>query len=124
MIEENKEEGTVTIEIDVDDLPEGTTSIQLPDGQIIELGDSHTVQVTIRTEDLSEDGAVTIIALDDENTPLGSFDVQVEAVSAISAVTEIGVGFVTVLLWIVGGLLGAGVIVLAIYVIWKKKKAA
>ena len=65
------------------------------------------------------------MALDDEGTPLASYAVQTSNgdLMNLSDVEKIGGSFLTVLLWILGGIAASGGIALAAYLIWKRRKS-
>ena len=117
-IEEDEETGTVTVEINVSDLPAGTASIKLPNGDVIEVTGSGTVQFTLNSEDMNSDGAVEIVALDGEGIPLGSMAVKIA--DAIPVASQ-GSGFASVLLWILIGIGGLGIAGLALYLIMRRR---
>lgn len=124
VIEEDKEKGTITIEIDVSDLPEGTEKITLPSGETIDIKDGDTLRVEISKEDLSEDGVLEITLLDENGVPLGVYQVKThkDKENAASVTTDKEAEFPAVLFWI---LIAATVLVFAIFVICilsKKKK--
>ena len=113
---------TVVITIVVSDLPEGTTSVKLPDGSVVEFGGGNTLEVEVGSEYLNDDGTVELVALDDENTPLGEYTADVQAITvpdAGSAWDRIG----PLLMWILIGIVGVGAIALAVYVVSKKRRA-
>lgn len=61
------------IEIDADDLPEGTAAIETPDGEIVPVGADGSVRFTIDEADLRD--GLKVVALDGEGAPLGVVDV-------------------------------------------------
>lgn len=103
--------GIITVVIDVDDLPEGTTSVQLPDGRVVNVSGGGTITLEITDEDLDENGMARITPLDEEGTPLSNLSIQVFQKSRP--------GIVAILLWGVGGLLIAGI---ALFVVISRKK--
>lgn len=110
-------DGTVVVEIDVSVLPEGTKSVQLPTGEAVEItGD--TVRFTVSTEDMGEDSIVRIMALGDENTPLGSYDVQVKGLEMTMPET----GGKSPLVWILIGIGAVGLGICVIYLVKSRKK--
>ena len=50
----------VIITIVVADLPEGTTAVRLPDGTVIELDGSDTIDIKVDAEQLSDDGSLDV----------------------------------------------------------------
>ena len=77
-IDQDETTGTISIEIEINSLPEGTTGIQMPDGEVIRLTDALGGKVRLEiSEDDLQDGAFIITSLDDEDTPLGSCRIQV-----------------------------------------------
>jgi len=123
-VKENKDVGTVTIVINVSDFPEGTVAVRLPDGTVINMDSGETIEMTIYIADLNADGVIQIAALDNEGMPLGDFDVQVELEDVIGHldVEEVGASFLTVIWWILGGLLVAGGVAVTMYLILRKSK--
>ena len=124
-IELDKAAGTVTIEIDVADLPEGTTAIQMPSGDVIYLDGSDTVKLEIKEEELDENGRLNIVTLDNEEIPTGSFEIQIEDADGRAIVPETGSGFtgiISTLLWIVIGIAGVGAAAFIIIIIFRKNK--
>jgi len=69
-------EELVTIELRISDLPEGTASIQTPDGKTIQVNGTAPVEIRIGKSDLDANGRVEILALDKAGTPSGVFMVQ------------------------------------------------
>lgn len=124
IVEENEDIGEVIIEISVADLPSGTASIQLPNGEIIKLNGSPNIQFTINADDISNKGAIAIIALNDEGTLLGSAEVQIRHSETIimSDAGNTWSGTWRVLLWVLVGVLGLSAITLVVYLIVKKNK--
>jgi hypothetical protein len=120
IIESDEESGTVTIEIDVADLPEGTTSIQLKNGDVIYLDGSDTIRLEIKKEDLDENGRLNIVTLDNEKVPTGSFEVQIENANGQANVPDTGI--FSTLLWIVICIAGMGVVIFIVFVVFKKKR--
>ena len=124
IIEENTDTGETVIEISVDDLPAGTTSIQLLGGEVVKVDGTGIIRITVSTEDISAGGEISIVALDDEGTPLGAVGVQLQnsqpipipdAASAWDSIWP-------VLMWILIGILGIGGAA-ALYFILRKKNA-
>ncbi len=113
----------VIITIVVADLPEGTTAIKLLDGTVIELDGSDTIDIKVDAEQLSDDGSLELIAMDDEGTVLGIYTAAAEGQNiAITNTDSTHGGGLMILLWIIIGVLGAGGIGLAVYLILKKKR--
>ena len=122
-VQEN--DGAYIIEISIDSFPEGTTSIQLPGGQIISLDDKDIVQITVGENEINEDGSVEIVLLNDEGMPLYAYDVQVIdngiAVSIPNA-RRAWRGLLSVFIWIAIGILCVGIIIFIIVFVRKHKK--
>ena len=57
-INEDKASGTLTVEIKVSDLPQGTKSIKTSDDKVITVSGTDTVYVTVNKEDINEDGTI------------------------------------------------------------------
>lgn len=122
VIEENTEKGTITVKINTEDLPIGTKKIVLPGGKTIDVTNTKIITLEINTQELSKNGILTIIAIDDEGTPLGSFIVEVtdeyisiDAQKGWSAISSS-------LLWIFIAAVVTTVAIVIIYIITKKRK--
>ncbi len=120
--QENEEAGTLTIEIDVSDLPEGTAAVRLPNGEVVKLDGSDTLRIEINKSNIRDDGSLLLIALDDEGTPLGEYAVQLEQFKTQDTGSA-GGGIWPVLMWILIGIAGVGAITLVVYVVAKKRRA-
>ena len=122
-----EDDGDYIIEISIDDFPEGTTSIQLPGGQIISLDDRDIVQITVGENEIDEDGSVEIVLLNDEGMPLYAYDVQVRnngiAVSIPNA-SRTWRDLLSVFIWIAIGILSIGIIIFLIVLVRKQKKTS
>ena len=113
-IERNEQSGLLTLVIDISVLPEGTESVQLPDGRIVEIDESAaTFTVEVRQADLNNDETVTLVSLSSEGIPLATMAVQIPA-TAVSS-------FPAVFIWILAGIIAAAVIVI-LFVVKKKSK--
>ena len=111
--------GKVVITIVISELPEGTAAIRLPNGEVVELDGSDTLEVEVGLEYLSDDGSVELVALDDEGAPLGVYDAD----SIIPPDTgSAGDGVWPVLMWVLIGIAGAGAAGLAAYLILKRRR--
>ena len=117
-VEEDEEAGTVTIEIDVSDLPEGTAAVRLPNGEIVKLDGSDTLRIEIKKSDIGDDGSLLLIALDDEGTPLSEYAVQLEQNTGST-----GGGIWPMLMWILIGIAGVAVIGGTVYLVLRKRRA-
>ena len=112
---------TVIIKIVVSGLPEGTAAIRLPNGEVVELDGSDTLEVEVGLEYLSGDGSVELVALDDEGTPLGVYDADgIMPPDTGSA----GGGVWPVLMWVLIGIAGAGAAGLAAHLTLKRRRGA
>ena len=109
---------TVIITIVLADLPEGTTAVKLPDGSIVELNGEDTKDIKVDAEQLSDDGSLELIALDDEGKTIDKYVVNKEAIDT-SDTANSGNGIWTVLVW---ALIGIGLIAaaLALYLMMRK----
>jgi hypothetical protein len=76
-IEEDEEKGTIIIEIDVGDLPEGTKAIQMPNGDIIPIGEEKSLRLEISRTDLQQSRKLEIIVLSESEIPLGKYEIPV-----------------------------------------------
>ena len=106
------------IEIDVGSLPDGTTSVQLPSGEIVKITDD-TVYLTVSQADIGEDGTAHIVALGDEDTPLGSYDVKVKGLEKTISVTGKDV---SPLVWVVIAVAAIGIGIFVIYLMRSRKR--
>lgn len=120
LIEENEEQGTITIEINTEELPEGTDMIVLPGGNTIDVTNTETILLEISVEYLNENGTLTIIPINEEGTPLGMYSIEVADDATIDA--EKGWSqILSILLWIlIAAAILAGAILL--FILIKKKK--
>ena len=99
-IEQDEKVGTVTVKIDPSQLPEGTTAIKTADGKIITVSGTTPVYITVDKDTISEDGAVEIVALNDEGVALGYVNIDA------SSVTQEQKSGGNVLMWVIIGLAG------------------
>ena len=87
----------------------------------MELDGSDVMELEVDAEQLSDDGTLELIPLDDEGRPLGTYAVDTKAIAVPDAGSAWdGIG--PVLLWILVGVLGIGVAA-ALYLILRKKNA-
>ena len=113
--------GIFTATINIDDLPEGTASIKLASGEIIQIDSSQsTLELPISQDDLNEDGELVIVALDEENTPLGNYQLDLSDDVWQAGSTDDGTGTVSTLVWFAAGVLVMGAASVVI-VRWFKK---
>lgn len=123
VVERDDKTGTVTVEIDVSNLPEGTKAIQMPNSAVIEIDGSDTIEITVSQDDLDESGSIELVLLDDEGLSLASVELQTvdETVSDINGGQ--GGGGRRVFVWLLIGLGGAGAIGGAAYLILRRKRS-
>ena len=114
---------TVIITIVVSELPEGATAVKLPDGTVIELDGSDTMDIEVGAEQLSDDGTLELVALDDEGTPLGVYDVDGQSIAAPDTGSA-GGGIWPVLMWVLIGIGVLGAAGATLYLIMKKRNRA
>jgi hypothetical protein len=108
--------------INIDDLPQGTASIKLASGDIIQIDSTQrTLELPISQDDLNEDGELVIVALDEENIPLGNYQLDVSDDVWQAGSTGSGANLVSVLIWIVAALV-IGVASVAVFRWFKKKR--
>jgi hypothetical protein len=71
--------GKITIELPINELPKGTSSIKLPGGEIIYVADSENgvINITVYEKELDATGELQIIFLDDKEVPFGSASVEI-----------------------------------------------
>jgi hypothetical protein len=119
-IQADESTGRITIRISIDDLPEGTAFIQLPSGDIMNIqADTSTLSLQASQDDLNEDGTLVIIALDEEKTPLGNYQVDL----ADEVWQEDSSALFSTIVWIAAGILVlAAVTAAAIWMVRKKRR--
>ena len=116
--------GMIIATINISDLPFGTASIQLANGDVIEIGDAETIKIEITEEHIYESGSVVIIALNQEGVPLALIELEVATDAiALSPSADAPSGVWSVLLWVLIGLGGAGLAVGAVYVMLRRRNA-
>ena len=115
------ESGIIIATINIDDLPKGTASIQLPSGKIIQLDmNTGTLKLQISQDDLQEDGRLVILTLDEENTPLGNYHIDLSDDVWQAGSANNGDDIILVLVWIAAAALVIGVISV-VMVRWNKR---
>ena len=113
--------GVINVTISIDDLPEGTTAIRLPSGEILQIDPAKNVfELSISQEDLNEDGELEIIALSGESTPLGNYRIDFSDDAWQAGTADNGDGIISVLVWIAAAALVIGVMSV-VMVRWNKK---
>lgn len=117
-IEESEDEPQIVIVyIDVSELPEGTESVRLADGSVVEIEDG-TLKLEMDEGYLGKDGSMKVVALDSEGTPLGDFNVDMA--QPVSTPNSGISGFV----WLLIGIVGTAAIAVALYFLLIKKRLA
>jgi len=115
---------TYIIEISVDELPAGTTSIRTADGATVVITEEDgVVRITVEKDDINEAGSIQLVAMDEEGLPLGTYRLQVtdqEFVVTMPDAQSAWNSFFSVLIWVIVGIIAAGAII--IVVILKKRK--
>ncbi len=122
-IQADEQAGIIIVTINIDDLPKGTASIQLPSGEIIQIDmNAGTFELQISQDDLQEDGNLIILALDKENTPLGNYQLDLSDDAWQAGSADSGDDTISVLVWIAvtAAALVIGVLSVAM-VRWNKK---
>jgi hypothetical protein len=115
-------EVVTVVEIDVSTLPEGTKYIKLPSGEIVEIGDKETLQITVTEDELGEDGELEFIALDEEQTALGAVEYDKVEYSMSQAETSAKIPVWKLVFWGVIILLsGIGGTLVTLHLLVKKK---
>ena len=122
---DKNDDGTVTVTINTDILPEGTQSVQLPDGTVVRLTGDETLTLTV-SADMIDAGKVQLVALSNEGVPLGNFEVQTDngVLIDVSGMDTVGGGFMNVLWWILGIAAGLGIIAIVVYLVIRKRRGA
>ena len=110
---------TIVITIQVSDLPKGTKAIELPNGEVVELGGSDTLDIEIGVEYLSDDGFLELTALDEEGMPLGIYIANGIAVPDTGSASSIWL----VLMWVLIGIGIVGAAGLAAYLVLQRDSA-
>ena len=79
IVKRDEQTGKITIELHINELPEGTSSIKLPDGEIIHVADAENgmISITVDENELDAAGDLQIIFLDDQEVRFGSASVEV-----------------------------------------------
>ena len=123
-VERDDETGLYVVVIDLSTLPKGTASIELNNGEVINVDeDSGVVRFEIIEEDIGKGGTIEITALDEEGVPLGNYKVQVKDASKAAAdITKHAANILTTLLWIIGALFVAAAAVILTVILIKRKK--
>ena len=113
--------GIIIATINIDDLPEGTAFIQLPSGEIIQIDSSQsTLELPISQDDLNENGELVILALDEENTPLGNYLIDLSDDTWQVGTADSGDKIISVLIWIAAAALLIGV--MSVIMVRRNKK--
>lgn len=112
-------DGKVVIKIDVNSLPEGAIAVKLPNGHIVSLDSAKDGKIIVDVFEgwVNDDGSVTLIAIDDEQIALGSYNISVSNPTA-NAQSGRAIPF---WLW---GVIGVLIIVWAAVIIGRKKVPA
>ena len=95
----------------------------MPNGTVIEIDGSDTIEITVSQDDLDESGSIELVLLDAEGLSLASVELQTadETVSDING-GQGGSGR-RVFVWLLIGLVGVGVIGGGAYMIIRKRVA-
>ena len=118
---------TIAIELNISDLPQGTTAIRLPDGQVAKItGTAGIIRFTVSKDKLDKSGNLSIVALNSENAPSGTYTVAVldssgQLVPTAANPAGSGSSIFPILTWVLFGLAGIVAVVLIILIIKNKK---
>ena len=129
-VERNKETGMTTIAIDVSDLPEGTTAIETPGGEVLYVSDAKdgVLIFEVNEDDVDANGEIEIVALDGEMTPIAKVRVRVPEENETPVIANTGEPDEPgVNIWLIVAIILAGLIVLggiASIIIWRRKQQA
>lgn len=116
MIETDEEAGTIIFEINVSDLPEGTTSIIMPNGETIMVGNADTLRISLSIQDIDENGILLIAALNKDGLPLASIELRTMTDTiTLPRSTNEGRDIWSVIIWVLIGLVGTGLVAGTIY---------
>ncbi|MGI6113135.1 MAG: InlB B-repeat-containing protein, partial [Mahellales bacterium] len=116
--------GSMLISIDMASLPEGTTAIKLPSGEIISIdANARVLKLQLSPNEWEKYEHLVLVALNDERIPLGSYviDLSEETWQQIGT-AESSSGFMSMLTWIAVGVLAIGGMITAIFIFLSKKK--
>ncbi len=105
-------------------LPEGTTAIKLPSGEIISIdANARVLKLQLSQNEWEKYEHLVLVALNDEHIPLGSYviDLSEETWQQIGT-AESSSGFMSMLTWIAVGVLAIGGMITAIFIFLSKKK--
>jgi uncharacterized cupin superfamily protein len=120
-IQADESSNMIIATINIDDLPEGTASIKLASGEIIQIDKTQkTIELPISQDDLNDDGELVIVALDEENTPLGNYQLDLSNDVWQASSTDNGTGIVSVIAWVAAALVIG--ITSVVVVRWYKKR--
>ena len=123
-IQADESTGAMVVIISIDDLPDGTTGILLPSGEIVQVDmTQNTFELSLSKEHFNEDGELVVTALDKENTPLGNYQLDLSDDAWQAGSADSGDDTISVLVWIaVAGILVVGGAAGAIAVFLNKRK--
>lgn len=125
VIEKNKESGTITLEIDADDLPPDTKKIALPNGEIIETSSSEVISIEIESKEFDEKGMLTIVTIDGEGIPIGEFSIKIEDNYTVINAETTWTAISSVLIWIItSAVVLTGAILLIVFLVKRKERTA
>ena len=120
-IQAGERAGIIIATINIDDLPKGTAAIQLPSGEVIQIDmNAGAFKLEISQDDLQEDGNLVILALDEEDTPLGNYSIDLSDDVWQPGAADSGNNIISVLVWIAAAALVIGVMTV-VMVRWNKK---
>lgn len=122
-IQKDEKTDKIVLTFLMDDLPEGSTAIKLPSGEIIQIDRTHnSFEFFIDQEDINKDGKMMITALDQEHTPVGNYLIDLSDNVWQNDTFNGRAGFDSILIWIVAGVLVIGGGMTAMFVFLSKKK--
>ncbi len=108
------DDGKTVVNIDVTSLPQGTSAVKLPSGQVVPVDTAENGMLTIEVFDgwNNEDGSITLVMIDDDEVALGSYNIESSSGKASSNIP----------IWIIIVLVGVMAIVWGV-VIYSRKVA-
>ncbi len=76
------DDGKTVVNIDVTSLPQGTSAVKLPSGQVVPIDTAENGMLTIEVFDgwNNEDGSITLVMLNDDEVALGSYNIEAPSV--------------------------------------------
>ena len=109
--------GTVTVVLNIADLPAGAATLKLPGGTLVEVGQGTTVTLTVKKSDLAADDTFLLTVLNENGTPLASGMVQATPTAASNNLSA-------TFWWAAGGTAALAACAAIAYLLFKKRRGA